>query len=68
MPDVHIKVSDGVHEVSVDITGGDSDPITRAEETAMRLLRAAVDTASPNRRIGFSNWALSSDTERSPEE
>lgn len=68
MPDVHIRVSDGIREISVEINGSDDDPLGRAEAAAVRLLGVAVGTSPPSRRFGFNGWALSSDTERSPEE
>jgi hypothetical protein len=78
MPDVTVKLSDGIREISVEINGSDDDPLGRAEATAVRLYGVAttavrlygVATAgSPaGRRVGFNNWALNSDTERSPEE
>jgi hypothetical protein len=54
MPDVTIKVSD--------------DPLTRAEETAVRLYGVAVASGPTDRRAGFAGWSPSSSTERSPEE
>ncbi|MEV4783993.1 hypothetical protein AB0K53_00815 [Streptomyces tuirus] len=67
MPDVTVKLSDGVREITVEINGSDDDPLTRAEETAVRLYGVAT-SSPPDRRAGFNTWALSSDTERSPEE
>lgn len=68
MPDVTVKLSDGVREVSVEIHGSDDDPLGRAESAALRLLDATVRHAPQTQRAGFHNWSLSSDTERSPEE
>jgi hypothetical protein len=68
MPDVHIKLSDGVREVAVDINGSTDDPLDRAEAAAVRLLAVVAATAPPAQRTGFGGWALNSDTERSPEE
>lgn len=68
MPDVHIKVSDGIREISVEINGSDDDPLGRAEAAAVRLLGVAVGTSPPSHRFGFNGWALSSDTEREHEE
>lgn len=68
MPDVHIKLSDGVREVSVEINGSDDDPLGRAEAAAVRLLGVTARHVPPTQRAGFHNWSLNSDTERSPEE
>lgn len=68
MSDVHLKLSDGVHEVSVELNGSDDDPLARAEGLVLRLLAAVRSSSSEPRRAGFNSWALSSDTERSPEE
>ena len=67
MPDVTIKVGDGIREITVEITGGDDGALTDAEDTAVRLYGIAT-SSTPDRRAGFAGWALSSDTERSPEE
>lgn len=67
MPDVTVKLSDGVREVTVEYNGADDDPLARAEEAAVRLYGVVASTP-PDRRAGFGGWALSSDTERSPEE
>ncbi|MFE0470487.1 hypothetical protein ACFW2V_02575 [Streptomyces sp. NPDC058947] len=67
MPDVTVKLSDGVREITVEINGSDDDPLARAEETAVRLYGFAA-AAPHDRCAGFGGWALSSDTERSPEE
>lgn len=67
MPDVTVKLSDGVREITVEINGIDDDPLTRAEETAVRMY-GVVAATPPDRRAGFNTWALSSDTERSPDE
>lgn len=68
MPDVTVKLSDGTREVTVEIHGSDDDPLARAEETAVRLYGVATAGSPADRRTGFGGWALSSDTERSPEE
>lgn len=68
MPDVTVKLSDGIREISVEINGSDDDPLGRAEAAAVRLLGVAAGTAPAGQRTGFAGWALSSDTERSPEE
>jgi hypothetical protein len=68
MPDVTVKLSDGVREITVEINGSNDDPLVRAEEAAVRLYGVAVASAPPDRRTGFGGWALNSDTERSPEE
>ena len=67
MPDVTVKLSDGTREVTVEIHGSDDDPLARAEDTAVRLY-GVVASSPPDRRAGFGGWAISSDTERSPEE
>ena len=67
MPDVTVKLSDGVREITVEIHGSDDDPLGRAEDTAVRLY-SVVATTPADRRAGFGGWALSSDTERGPEE
>lgn len=67
MPDVTIKVGDGVREITVEIAGGDDGALDQAEAAAVRLL-GVVASNTPDRRAGFANWALSSDHERSPEE
>lgn len=67
MPDVTVKLSDGVREVTVEVSGVDDDLLACAEDTALRLYKTAAATP-PDRRAGFANWALSSDTERSLEE
>jgi len=68
VPDVTVKLSDGVREVTVEISGSDDDPLERAEATAVRLLDRVAANAPTGHRTGFNTWALSSDTERSPEE
>lgn len=68
MPDVTVKLSDGIREITVEIHGSDDDPLGRAEEAAVRLLDRVTTNAPPGHRAGFNTWALSSDTERSPEE
>lgn len=68
MPDVTVKLSDGVREITVEINGSDDDPLPRAEGAAVRLYSVAVANAPAGQRTGFGGWALNSDTERSPEE
>lgn len=68
MPEVTVKLSDGIREITVEIHGSDDDPLGRAEETAVRLYGVATADSAGDRRAGFGGWALSSDTERSPEE
>lgn len=68
MPDVTVKLSDGVREVTVEINGSDDDPLGRAEAAVVRLYDVASNGAPADRPVGFNTWALSSDTERSPEE
>ncbi|NED75392.1 hypothetical protein G3I51_24320 [Streptomyces sp. SID9944] len=68
MPDVTVKLSDGVREIIVEIHGTDDDPLTRAEEAATRLYGIAVASSPRDQRTGFAGWALNSDTERAPEE
>jgi hypothetical protein len=68
MPDVTVKLSDGVREITVEISGSSDDPLERAEATAVRLYDVALAKAPGDRRTGFGGWALGSDTERTPEE
>jgi len=68
VPDVTVKLSDGIREVTVEIHGSTDDPLGRAETTAIHLLRVITAESPPDRPAGFGGWALSSDTERSPEE
>ncbi|HEY9370156.1 hypothetical protein [Streptomyces sp.] len=68
MPDVTVKLSDGVREITVEINGSSNDPLERAEAAAIRLYDKAIANAPSDRRTGFGGWALNSDTERSPEE
>lgn len=68
MPDVTVKLSDGIREISVEINGSDDDPLGRAEAAVVRLLGVAAGATQTGQRAGFAGWALSSDTERSPEE
>lgn len=68
MPDVTVKLSDGIREVTVELHGSNDDPLARAEAAAVRLLGVATTAAPAGQRTGFANWALNSDTERSPEE
>lgn len=67
MPDVTVKLSDGIREVTVEISGAD-DALRRAEETAIRLYSVATADSPTDRRAGFAGWSPSSSTERSPEE
>ncbi|MET7687963.1 hypothetical protein ABZT06_08280 [Streptomyces sp. NPDC005483] len=67
MPDVTVKLSDGIREITVEVTGAD-DALRRAEETATRLYGVATASTPAGQRAGFGGWALNSDTERSPEE
>ncbi|MFG3585120.1 hypothetical protein [Streptomyces sp. NPDC047990] len=67
MPDVTVKLSDGVREVTVEVTGAD-DALRRAEETAVRLYCVTTAGSPTGQRAGFAGWALNSDTERSFEE
>jgi len=68
MPDVTVKLSDGIREITVEINGSDDDPLGRAEAAAVRLYGIAQASSPGDRRTGFAGWALNSDTERSPEE
>ncbi|MDX3549491.1 hypothetical protein PV724_44255 [Streptomyces europaeiscabiei] len=68
MPDVTVKLSDGIREITVEITGSDDDLLGRAEATAVRLLSVVAAAAPTGHRACFGGWALNSDTERSPEE
>ncbi|MGW2048551.1 hypothetical protein ACWCPF_25715 [Streptomyces sp. NPDC001858] len=63
-----VKVSDGIREVTIEVSGSDHDPLERAEAAAVRLLDRAAVIAPAGQRTGFNSWALGSDTERSPEE
>jgi hypothetical protein len=65
---VTVKLSDGIREITVEINGSDDDPLTRAEDAAVRLYGVTTASSPADRRTGFSGWALNSDTERSPEE
>lgn len=67
MPDVTVKLSDGIREVTVEISGAD-DALRRAEEIAIRLYGIATTSSPTDRRAGFAGWSPSSNTERSPEE
>lgn len=67
MPDVTVKLSDGVREVAVEVTGAD-DALRRAEETAVRLYGIAAASSPADRRAGFAGWSPGSSTERSGEE
>jgi hypothetical protein len=66
--DVTVRLSDGVREVTVEITGGEGDPLARAEEAATRMYGVAVANGPTDRRAGFAGWSPGSSTERSPEE
>ncbi|MFC9268930.1 hypothetical protein ACFTXJ_14305 [Streptomyces zhihengii] len=68
MPDATVKLSDGIREITVELHGSDEDPLTRAEEAAIRLYNVATASSPPAQRAGFAGWALSSDTERASEE
>ncbi|MFF8100170.1 VCBS domain-containing protein [Streptomyces sp. NPDC016640] len=68
MPDVTVKLADGIREITVEINGSNDDPLAHAEETAVRLYGIAVASSPLERRAGFGDWTLSSDTERSDEE
>jgi hypothetical protein len=65
VPDVTVKLSDGTREITVEASG--EGALAQAEATAVRLYNIVAATP-PDRRAGFAGWALSSDTERSPEE
>lgn len=67
MPDVTVKLSDGIREITVEVSNAD-DALRRAEDTAVRLYNVAFASSPTGQRTGFNGWALSSDTERSPEE
>lgn len=67
MPDVTVKLSDGIRDITVEISGAD-DALRRAEETAIRLYNVATASSLTDRRAGFAGWSPSSNTERSPEE
>jgi hypothetical protein len=66
MLDVTIKLSDGVREITVESQGDGT--LDDAEATAIRLYSVVVANSPTGQRAGFTNWALGSDTERSPEE
>jgi hypothetical protein len=68
MPDVTVKLADGIREITVEISGSDDDPLGHAEAAAIRLYGVAAADSPTDRRAGFAGWALNSDTERSPEE
>lgn len=60
-----IRLSDGIREVSVEITGSPfNDPVAHAEQAAVRLYERTLAAAPKDRPAGFSDWALSTDTER----
>lgn len=67
MPDVTVKLSDGIREVTVEISGTD-DALRQAEETAVRLYGVTTASSPADRRAGFAGWSPSSSTERSAEE
>jgi hypothetical protein len=66
MPDVTVKLSDGVREVTVEAHGDSA--LDDAEAAAVRLYGVVVASSPLGQRVGFGGWALASDTERSPEE
>lgn len=66
MPDVTVKLSDGVREITVEMTGDGA--LDQAEAAAIRLYGVTVSSTPAGQRAGFAGWALNSDTERSPEE
>ncbi|MFE4818621.1 hypothetical protein ACFRFU_19740 [Streptomyces sp. NPDC056704] len=66
MPDVTVKLSDGVREVTVEAHGDSA--LDEAEAAAVRLYSVVAASSPPGQRTGFAGWALNSDTERSPEE
>jgi hypothetical protein len=66
MPDVTVKLSDGVREITVEAQGDSA--LDEAEAAAVRLYGVVVASSPAGRRFGFANWTLGSDTERSPEE
>jgi hypothetical protein len=68
VPDVTVKLADGIREITVEINGSDDDPPGRAEAAAIRLYAVATTDSAAGQRAGFAGWALNSDTERSPEE
>ena len=68
MPDVTVKLSDGIREITVEIHGSNDNPLGHAEATALRLYGVATAGSPPERRTGFGGWSVTSDTERSPEE
>jgi hypothetical protein len=68
MPDITVKLSDGIREITVEIHGSDDDPLAHAEAAAVLLYDVAVAGSPPGQRAGFNGWALNSDHERSPEE
>lgn len=68
MPDVTVKLSDGVREITVELNGSDDDPLAHAEAAAIRLYNIAHANSPPGQRTGFAGWALNSDTERAPDE
>ncbi|MET8694701.1 hypothetical protein ABZV65_19410 [Streptomyces bauhiniae] len=68
MPDVTIKLSDGLREVTIEVSGSNDDPLARAEETAIRMYAVVTANKTNDRPTGFNGWALSSDTQRSDEE
>ncbi|WP_330172963.1 hypothetical protein OG875_04790 [Streptomyces sp. NBC_01498] len=68
MADVTVKLSDGIREVTVEISGSTDNPLERAEAAALRLYGTLTASTPAGQRAGFGEWSLSSDTERSPEE
>ena len=59
---------DAARAALIEINGSDDDSLNRAEAAAIRLFNLASSATPPTRQAGFNNWALGSDTERSPEE
>jgi hypothetical protein len=66
VPDVTVKLSDGVREITIEAQGDGA--LDAAEAAAIRLYGVVVASSPFGQRTGFANWALGSDTERSPEE
>lgn len=66
MPDVTVKLSDGIREITVEMHG--DGVLDQAEAAAIRLYGVVAPASPPGQRVGFAGWALNSDTERSPEE
>lgn len=66
MPDVTVKLSDGIREVTVEMHGDAT--LDQAEAAAVRLYGVVVAASPAGQRTGFAGWALNSDTERGHEE